>query len=349
MLPLSVLLISDGRPGHYHLSDGIVAAAARLRPVETRRLEVRRHRWAPGRVLAALIEGGLAPVRLFTLGYGIDARALPRADLVVSAGGDTLAANAAAARLLGAPNIFYGSLRQFRPDDFALVLTSHARFRDRPRHVVTLKPSAIDPDSIPPAARASDQDAPATLGLLVGGDTETVRFTPADWARLIAFVRAMTAKTGARWLVSNSRRTPREATDALAALAHEPASPILSFIDVHSAGAGTLVPLFARAEAVLVTVDSSSMVSEAVWVRRPVIAISPEASSLPESEQGYRDYLAANGWASALPIAELTSDGVGAEIARLRPLDEHPLDVLAAILAEKLPALFPQREGRVRA
>lgn len=341
MAPLTILLISDGRPGHYHLSDGIVAAAARLRPVETQRLEVRRHRWAPGRVLAALIEGGLAPVRLLTLGYGIDAKALPRADLVVSAGGDTIAANAAAARLLGAPNIFYGSLRQFRPEDFALVLTSHARFRDRPRHVVTLKPSALDPDSIPPPARTGSQAS--TLGLLVGGDTETVRFAPGDWARLIDFVRAMTADTGSRWIVSNSRRTPREATDALGALAREPASPILSFIDVRSAGAGTLAELFARANAVLSTVDSSSMVSEAVWVRRPVIAISPGASSLPESEQGYRDYLAANGWAVALPIAELTPKRVGAEIARLRPLDENPLDLLAAILAEKLPAIFPRK------
>ncbi len=169
-----------------------------------------------------------------------------------------------------------------------------------------------------------------------------MRFKPADWERVIAFVRAMTAETGARWLVSNSRRTPREATEALAALALEEASPILSFIDVRSAGPGTLVQLFERAEAVLVTVDSSSMVSEAVWVRRPVIAISPQTSVLPESEQGYRDYLAGNGWAAALPIAELTPEGVGAEIARLRPLDEHPLDLLAAILAEKLPALFPR-------
>ena len=167
-----------------------------------------------------------------------------------------------------------------------------------------------------------------------------MRFKPDDWARLIAFVRATTAETGARWLVSNSRRTPREATDALAALAREEASPILSFIDVHSAGAGTLTELFARVEAVLVTVDSSSMVSEAVWARRPVIAISPEASSLPESEQGYRDYLAGNDWAAALPIGVLTPERVGADIARLRPIAANPLDLLAAILADKLPALF---------
>lgn len=32
--PLKGLLISDGRPGNYHLAEGLVAAIERLRPVE---------------------------------------------------------------------------------------------------------------------------------------------------------------------------------------------------------------------------------------------------------------------------------------------------------------------------
>lgn len=339
MPPLKILIISDGRPGHYHLAEGIAAAAARLRPVATQRLEVRRRRWMPGRLLAALMQRGLAPASILKLGYGLDARTLPRADLVVSAGGDTLAANAAAARLARAPNIFYGSLRRFAPEDFSLVLTSHARFAARPRHVVTLKPSVIDPETMPPLS-GERRAPPAVLGLLVGGDTSTVRFAPPDWERLVAFLRAMTAETGARWIVSNSRRTPAEATEAFAALAAEPSSPVLELIDVRTAGPGTLAGLFARAEAVVATIDSSSMVSEAVWVRRPVIAIAPAASYLPANEQEYRDYLAANGWATELAIADLAPGRVLAALARLAPPAANPSELLARLLADKLPAVF---------
>ena len=51
--PLKALLLSDGRPGHYHLAEGVLAAVARLRPVETVRLEIRSH-WQPGRLYDAV-------------------------------------------------------------------------------------------------------------------------------------------------------------------------------------------------------------------------------------------------------------------------------------------------------
>src|SRR5512145_1725978 len=49
--PLKALLLSDGKPGHYHLAEGVLAAVARLRPLDTRRLTVRRSFWLPTRSL----------------------------------------------------------------------------------------------------------------------------------------------------------------------------------------------------------------------------------------------------------------------------------------------------------
>jgi hypothetical protein len=349
MSPLTALLLSDGRPGHYHLAEGVLAALARLCPVRVVRLELRRNRLVPGRILALLIEAGVGPEWVLRLGYGLRAGALPEADLIVSAGGNTLAANIACARIVRAPNVFYGSLRRFRPQDFALVLTSHARFAGRPRHVMTLKPSAADPDTLAPLARPTAHGgprAPAVAGLLVGGDTATVRYEIEDWMRLGAFLGALTEAAGTRWIVSNSRRTPEHASDMLARLAAAPGSPIERFIDVRSAGAGTLGELFARSEAVLSTVDSSSMVSEAVWMRRPVLAVAPAAASLPDNEQEYRCYLESRGWARSLAIADLTPKRVLAELASLTPLEANPLDLLAATLAEKLPQLARRDAAR---
>lgn len=343
MPPLRALLISDGRPGHYHLAEGILAAIARRRPVETVRLDVRRYPWTPGRLLAALVNRGIGAGAVLRLGYGVGAGRLPTADLVVSAGGDTLAANIAAAGLLAVPNVFYGSLRRFRPEDFALVLTSHARNGKRPRHVVTLKPSAVDPDTLtrPPMARGgAGQPAPAIAGLLIGGATRTIRFGSQDWSRLAEFMRELHAVRGTRWIVSNSRRTPPEASDLMARLAAEPMGAVERFIDVRIAGSGTLADLFARSDAVLATVDSSSMVSEAVWAKRPVIAVAPASSRLPDQEQEYRDYLEASGWTRSIAIGDLDIDRLLKALQEIRPLKANPLDLLAATLDEKLPELF---------
>lgn len=327
MPPLNVLLISDGRPGHYRLAEGIVAGLGRLRTLDLQRLEVRRRRITPTRSLAWLMKSGLPAAQVLRLGYGLDAGSLPQADVIVSAGGDTLAANVAAARLLGVPNIFYGSLRRYDASDFALSLSSY----DRPGQVMALKPSAFDPDTLPAA--------PALAGLIVGGDTPDILYGADDWRRLAAYLSASHAQSGTRWIVSNSRRTSEEASRLLAGLAAESDGPIERFIDVRSPDAGSLVELLGRARVVLCTADSSSMLSETVWARRPVIAIRPAAFKLTDAEAGYRRYLEMNGWARELAIAELRPERVAALFAEIRPLAENPLDQLAATLKRELPQL----------
>jgi hypothetical protein len=146
---LKVLLISDDRPGHYHLSDGITAAAHRIRPVEVNRLTVK-CRWSPT-ALSLLCRAGVPPSWVLRVGYDLAPSGVPDADLIVSAGAETLAANAAVARLLGVPNIFYGSLRWYPAERFTLVLTSYTGKAARPRHVMVMKPSSPMPATMPNA------------------------------------------------------------------------------------------------------------------------------------------------------------------------------------------------------
>jgi hypothetical protein len=177
-------------------------------------------------------------------------------------------------------------------------------------------------------------------GLLVGANTATVRYRDQDWSLLIDFLRKLHASRGARWIVSNSRRTPQRLTGRLARLAAEAQSPVASFIDVRSAGPGTLVPLFASSDAIFATVDSSSMVSEAIWARRPVIAVAPVATRLSDAEQEYRAFLEAQGWLRTIAISDLTVERVLAALSEMKPLDANPLDLLAATLVERLPGLL---------
>lgn len=341
MQPLRALLLSDGRPGHYHLAEGVLAAIARRRPVETARLEVARRGWLPGRAVAALVRLGVPARHVLGIGYGIDAGALPPADLVVSAGGETLAANVGAARALGAPNIFCGTLRHLGPEHVRLVISSYQRHARLARHLVTLKPNPVDPDSLDQGLRspASGNGSPRLAGLLVGGDSGLFHYGVVDWQRLIAFIEGSHAQLGTRWIVSTSRRTDPATADILVHLANRTGGPIDELIDFRSAGPGTLPRLLTRAEAILATEDSSSMISEAISARLPVVGVSPERHAFSDDEREYRALMTANRWCQFMPLAELGPETFVAALGQITPLAGNHLDLLAGQLLERLPEL----------
>ena len=335
MAKLATLLLSDGKPGHYHLADGICAALSRRRELDITRIEVRRPRWLPARALSMITNARKPAARAlpWLLGYP---QSPPACDLIVSAGGDTLAANVALARSLGCPNIFYGSLRRYRPADFSLILTSYSANAALPNAAMVLKPSAFDPAGLPDP-NVSLRAGPV-IGLLIGGDSGTVRFDPADWDNLLRLVSAPIAE-GPRWLVSNSRRTPGHVSDQLSQLAAA-SDGAMTFIDVRAPGAGTLPSLFAKCNAVAVTVDSSSMISEAVWARRPVVVLAPKRAQLPPLEQTYRVHLATHGWLTHLDLALATPQTLLERLSTVTPMTANPLDTLAGELQRRLPELF---------
>ena len=70
MTPLRSLHISDGRPGHYHLAEGVIAALARLRTVKTNTELIKRRRMVPGRYLRMLATADWCkPDTLLKMGY----------------------------------------------------------------------------------------------------------------------------------------------------------------------------------------------------------------------------------------------------------------------------------------
>ena len=311
---------------------------ARRRTVSIERVEVHRRRWLPGRIAAAMIAGGMKPGAVLRLVHGLEGANQPPADVIVSAGAETMPANVAWARVMGVPNLFYGSLRAFDPDWFALVLTSYAAQAGDPHPVMTLKPSKLDPDRLPTLALTAGKP-PRHAGLLIGGDGGGATFAEADWAGLLGIVAETHAAWGTTWTVANSRRTPEAVSDRLVAAVAGGAG-IESFIDVREAGSGTLEQLFAGAELVVVTADSSSMLSEAVWSRRPVLSLSPSRHAMTRLEGEYREYLHLCGYCRQAAIAEITPVRLLRLVDEIKPLERNPLDHLSDLLALKLPDLF---------
>ncbi len=343
--PLKVLFLADDKPGHYHLTEGLIEALKRLRPVDVTRLAVQRKFFAPGRLLTQMVQAELPPWQILRFGYGLKPAQLPpEADLVVSAGGNTMAANIAAARALGAPNIFLGGLRRYQPENFTLVINSYQRFAKLPRHLIVPKPSKHDPDklgrpAIPP--QFGPNRLPKRIGLLLGGNSAYYRFEDHDWRQLIDFILSSHKTAGWRWLVSTSRRTPDSVADLLKDAAHKAQNQAISvFIDYRTAGPGTLETVFRQSDVILCTEDSSTMISEAIALKLPAIGLTPENHQIRPQEREYRRYLQSLNLTRTLPIKALSVPLLAATLAEIEPMRENHLDTLAAKLKARLPELF---------
>ena len=141
-------------------------------------------------------------------------------------------------------------------------------------------------------------------------------------------------------MVSTSRRSPDWVADAVAAIALEPAGPITEFIDFRTAGSGTLPRLFGAVGAILCTEDSSTMLSEAVCARLPVVGVAPKVHGFKDDEREYRAFMRDQGWCRFVALDALTPEQFLGALADVRPLAENHLDRLAGQLAERLPELF---------
>ena len=343
MSELNIALLSDGRPGHYHLAHGVAAAITRRRQVALHEHRIDRRRSVPARLLRGLLNLKAPAGLVLGLGYGLAVAPFQDADLVLSAGGETLPANAALARALDVPNIFCGSLRAMPPEAFSLVVTSYERFAGLPRHLVTLKPSAIDPEALGRPAVVPNFNAhnpPELAGLLIGGDSGLFHYRDEEWRRLIDFVRELSQAWGIRWLISTSRRTDPKVGEAVFELAKDK-SIVADFIDYRWAGPGTLPKLFGRSDIIVCTEDSSTMLSEAISARLPVVGVAPEDHSFKPEEGEYRRWLLASNWCRCLPLAGLSIAAFDTALSEVRPMAHNHLDQLAGEIAQRLPHLLP--------
>lgn len=343
--PLTALLLSDGKPGHYRQAEGVIAAMARLRPVTTVRLELRRRRLVATRTLQHLFNLGMPAAALLRLGYGLRASDLPAADIVVSGGGETLAANVTAAKLLDVPNVFCGSLRRLAPENFSLTIAQPETAPLAPNQLAVLAPS---PTVVPrPAGAAAGSQTrfgrdnpPRRVGVLIGGNSGEFTYSNDEWVRLGGFLREAHAAHGIAWIATTSRRSGDFVGDMLAVMAGDPACGLVKFVDFRAAGPGTVADIFGEAEAILCTDNSNAMVQEAIGACLPVVAVRPKVYALDPRDIGFHDHLTRQGWYRAVAIADLTPELFLRSLEEIVPRTTSQVDELAAGLRQRLPELF---------
>ena len=146
----------------------------------------------------------------------------------------------------------------------------------------------------------------ASPGLLIGGNAGPFRYRRQEWDRLLAFIAEISKAWGTRWLISTSRRTPDRVADKIAALAKDKNCRRTLHRLPQRRGRALCRKFSARPRLILCTEDSSTMISEAVSARLPVVGVAPRAHRFTDEERSYRAFLMQNGWCRVLPIAELT-------------------------------------------
>lgn len=262
-------MLADDRPGHAAQALGVAEALGE--PFQVHRLGY----GALARLSLLLPRASLAGLDPASRGALLP----PWPALVIAAGRRT----APVARWLkrrggGVPRLVQlmdpGDWREFD----LLAIPAHDRPRADPRVVVTLgAPHRLHAETLQRGERVW-RDRVARLprpriAVLVGGTSSHARW-PAGWAeRLAAEVEALANAQGGSLMLTTSRRTPADAVRALDRNGSVPA-----WRHVHGAPGENPYPgMLALADAVVVTADSASMLTEACATGRQVYAFGGEA------------------------------------------------------------------------
>jgi mitochondrial fission protein ELM1 len=330
------LLLRDKKLGHSNQVEGLALCIARLTKVEVDRVEVQRRRGFPGNTVRRYVMRrypGMAHEWLRRF-YGVEVSAVRPPDVLLGSGDATIPVGIHLSRMTGAKFILAGDPKDFDTRDIGLVIVHSPRVAGEPNCVFAPIPCTVDPDRLPiPRPLRTDADlAGAEISLLLGGRGRGYVYTEVEWRALAAFVVAVKRAFGVRWSVVNSPRTPEVASDVFAALAA--AGDLARFVDFRRAGPGSVGEFF-KADAIVVTEDSRSMMAESLAARRPVVLMRPKLVTHSLGTERIAATVAGGG-AAVLPILSATAEQFARVLLSLRIAARDPRDVIAAAIAPVL-------------
>jgi mitochondrial fission protein ELM1 len=282
---LRLLILRDGKPGHETKPDGFVRYLRQQADVQVAEANIRLPLAALMRPLLTLVINHLPTLLwrravLFLYGLSLDDF---EPDLVLAAGGKSSFALAACQATENVTGVLLGSARRLRPDRLGWVFAADADESWDRCVQVPLPPSAHGAVS-----RVVKGEVRTRLGLaahqnvlavLIGGDGAGCEYTLADWQHLAQLIRGFAEDESHEVLLSTSRRTGLETEKSLQKLI--PPHCLRQAVWFNHHEERCMADYLAASDAVLVSVDSVSMIAEACsagftpWIFRPQHAELP--------------------------------------------------------------------------
>ncbi|MFC6670337.1 ELM1/GtrOC1 family putative glycosyltransferase [Marinobacterium aestuariivivens] len=332
---LHILLLSDGLPGHANQARGLVQWLSSRYRVDCIEIGVQLRMRALARLLLPwLLRMGRPGAALAARFYDVPKSALDRPQLIISAGGNTSFLNVALSRKWRVPNIFLGSKRRLRSDDFAAHLTLEPT--GEPHNIIMeLVPTPTDVEAQREAGGALRRELNVAAGeklyaLVIGGNGAGFDYDEGAWQQLARLVAELSARDRCRWLLTTSRRTGVAAETVLKANLDE--GLLADAVWWHEAPRKVMSAYLGAADAVFVTADSMSMINECIASGKPTLLLEPPGAQPDARYRGAMErFIAANycrhhRLGQPLPM-------VDAQAPACRDIRDRLLDALARQLA----------------
>ncbi len=299
MSTLNLLILSDGKPGHYTQSLGLLENLQKTLPIRHQVLEIKPRIKLANHLLRALLNKKIKiPGFLLSLLYRFNssqARSLIPG-VIISTGGNTCGLNAALAQQYGCKNLYLGSLRKHAPVLFSAVITTTPMPDVDNSIVLDVAPSLINRETLQQAAHTFLQHTQVDTqyplwAMLIGGEGSGYTFTQGDYHQLADGMLTLAKKYRIRWLLTTSRRTdPTHEAYLSTLLQHQ--KEVAHAVYFNSKPEKIMQGYLGVAERIFCTEDSTSMVSEAVITGKPVTTLSSQKKQINKGHAAVIDRFA---------------------------------------------------------
>ena len=277
---MNIWILSDGRPGHFNQSKGVIVALRQ-------HFDVREH-WLDAKTRSSflrfvgrfVLNNSRSKLSLSLLHLFCRIGNFPKdpPDLIVSAGGNTFLANAWLARHFGCKNIVCGSLRGFRKSQFSQVITYEQEKAGQAGYILSPTPVAFEKEKVDRAGaefrqRSGLVDARLWTAL-IGGNGSGYRWRSQDWIALAEALNKIARDHQVQWLLVTSLRTTKTGDELLKK--HVEPGTLAAAHFVTSEQDVSYIESLGACERVFCTEDSHMMITEAIAMARQVHTLQPK-------------------------------------------------------------------------
>ena len=290
---MKALILSDGIPGHFNQSKGVLTLLKESVDIEDEIIQLRprvKFLRSPIKLIARALCKNLSETKAKIIISLYKAIKISDFDLIIAAGGNTAAYSAAICFINKIPNIQLGSPRGIHSSNFTAHLTID-RYFDVPNNIVLdITPNLYSPSLCKGAANKTTTDNECLL--LIGGKGIGYSYDWSEWEALISNIINFTESYNCKITIVTSRRTDPKVEGLLKTKLKDSYSD--ESIWFHSGGANAnLAQLFGNAAKIFVTEDSAMMISESISSGKKVTTLFPKSINSPirysNHIQKYRD------------------------------------------------------------
>jgi uncharacterized protein len=276
-----ILIISDGIPGHFNQSNGVAFMISETCDcvIETHELSWRLYSlrsvwnvfaklllWFNSKNIAQGILWMYSPINI--QGH----------DLVIAAGGNTMAVSAAIKLVHSLPVIQLGSPRGLHSSMFNALVTVEKYF-DHPSNIV----AEISPNLYSPAVcsvAAQKDNLSDHILFLIGGEGIGYTYDFNEWESMLTSIQSLHSKIKMPISIVTSRRTPPEVEDLFQLRLKNILGDYSAWFH-HGDKNFNLAALLGSAINIFVTEDSAMMISESISSGKPVTTLYPSNIKSP--------------------------------------------------------------------